>query len=73
MTELQEFVENVWIADGPLVRDMGLAFTTRMTIVKLADGSIGVHSPVAVSFDTLQCITGLGPVRYLLAATPRHF
>lgn len=72
MTDLQEFAPNVWIADGPLVRDMGLDFTTRMTIVKLSDGSVWVSSPVPVAFDTLKRITELGPVRYLVAATPRH-
>jgi Domain of unknown function (DUF4336) len=72
MTDLQAFAENIWIADGPQVRDMGLIFTTRMTIVKLSDGSLWVDSPVPVSFDTLKRITELGPVRYLVAATPRH-
>ena len=72
MTDLQEFAHNVWIADGPLVLDMGLLFTTRMTIVKLSDGSVWVESPVPVPFETLKHITELGPVRYVLAATPRH-
>jgi hypothetical protein len=69
---LQAFAKNVWIADGPDVRDMGIMFTTRMTVVKLTDGSVWVESPVPVSFDTLQRITELGPVRYIVAATPRH-
>lgn len=72
MTDLQEFAPNVWVADGPLVFDMGLEFTTRMTIVKLSDGSMWLDSPVPVPFDTLKRITELGPVRYLVAATPRH-
>ena len=72
MAGLQLFAENVWIADGPLVRDMGIMFTTRMTVVRLSDGSVWVESPVPASFDTLQRITKLGPVKYLVAATPRH-
>lgn len=43
-----------------------------MTVVKLANGSLWVNSPVSVPFDTLKRITALGPVRYLVAATPRH-
>jgi hypothetical protein len=31
-----------------------------------------VDSPVPVLFNTLTGITALGPVRYLVAATPRH-
>lgn len=71
-TDLKQFAENIWIVDGPNVRDMGFTFTTRMAIVKLLDGSIWVDSPVPVSFETLKQVTGLGPVRYLVAATPRH-
>ena len=69
---LQPFGKNIWIANGPKVRDMGIMFTTRMTIVKLSDGCCWVESPVPVPFDTLARITALGPVRYLVAATPRH-
>ena len=72
MEYLQEFAKNIWLADGPVVRDMGTYFTTRMTIVKLADGSIWINSPVPASFATLNEISKLGDVRYLLAATPRH-
>ena len=43
---MQTFAENVWIIDGPPVRDMGFMFTTRMTVVKLSDGSLWVNSPV---------------------------
>jgi hypothetical protein len=43
-----------------------------MTIVKLADGSLWVDSPVSVPSDVLERITRLGPVKYLVAATPRH-
>jgi len=70
--ELQAFAENVWTIDGPNVRDFGLTFTTRMMVVKLIDGSLWVNSPVPVPFKTLNQITALGPVKYLLAATPRH-
>jgi hypothetical protein len=72
MPQLQVFANNVWIVEGPRVRDFGFMFTTRMTIVKLSDGSLWVNSPVSIPFDTLKRITELGPVRYLIAATPRH-
>ena len=73
MPECQTFAENVWIIDGPNVRDMGFMFTTRMTVVRLANGSVWVDSPVSVPLAMLKRITELGPVRYLVAATPRHF
>ena len=72
MSGLRPFGENIWIAEGPMVRDMRAWFTTRMTVVKLSSGSIWIESPVPVSSDTVDEITGLGPVEYLVAATPRH-
>ena len=72
MSEISAFAKNIWIVDGPLVRDMGVLFTTRMTVLKLSDGSIWIESPVPASYDTLKHISDLGPVRYLVAATPRH-
>jgi hypothetical protein len=72
MPGLQVFAQNVWVVKGPDVRDTGVMFTTRMTVVKLSNGSVWVDSPVPVSFDMLKCITELGPMRYLVAATPRH-
>jgi len=72
MEYLQEFTNNIWLAEGPVVRDMGAYFTTRMTIVKLSNGSIWISSPVPISFATLEEISQLGDVRYLIAATPRH-
>lgn len=72
MEAIQEFAKDIWIVDGPIVPDMGVLFTTRMTIVRLSNGSIWISSPVPVSFATLKRISGLGDVRYLIAATPRH-
>ena len=69
---IQAFAPNVWIIDGPMVRDFGILFSTRMTAVSLANGSIWIESPVSVPFETLKQITEWGPVRYLVAATPRH-
>lgn len=72
MLDLREFGQNLWIADGPLVRDMGLLFPTRMTVAKLSDGALWVSSPVPVRPDSLGHLTEKGPVRYLVAGTPRH-
>lgn len=72
MSDIQTFAQNVSIIDGPNVRDVGVMFTTRMVVVKLINGSLWVNSPVPVPFETLKHITALGPVNYLVAATPRH-
>ncbi len=72
MLDIQAFAINVWIVDGSRVRDMGVMFKTRMTIVKLSDGSLWVDYSVTVLLETLKGITEMGLVRYLVAATLRH-
>jgi hypothetical protein len=69
---LPAFADSVYVIDGPDVRDMGLWFTTRMTVVRLHDGALWVSSPVPASLATRQHMLLLGPVRYLVAGTPRH-
>ena len=63
---------NVLIVDGPPVRAVGVTFTTRMIIVKLADGSLWVNPSVSVPPHILDRITASGPVRYLVAPTRMH-
>jgi hypothetical protein len=72
MPELQAFANNVWTVEGPPVRVVGIPLPTRMVILKLTDGSLWVNSPVSVSSDTLERVTALGPVRYLVAPTKLH-
>ena len=57
MSDLFEFAESVWIVEGPSVRDMGVMFTTRMTIVKLRTGSLWLDSPISVTSETLRHVT----------------
>jgi len=73
MAMLQPLGEDLFVVDGPVVRDMGIHFETRMTVARLRDGSVWIASPVTVPYDTLNEITALGPVRYLVSPTPRHF
>jgi hypothetical protein len=72
MPDLQEFASNLWIIEGPPVRFIGIPIPTRMIVVKLANGSLWVNSPVSVPSDMLDRITALGPVRYLVAPTKLH-
>jgi hypothetical protein len=72
MPDLQQFAQNIWLVEGPNVRDMGFTFTTRMTVVKLSDNSLWIESPVPIPPATIERIVALGPIKYLVAATPRH-
>lgn len=65
--------QDLFVFEGPVVRDMGVDFNSRMTVIRLCDGSVWIASPVRVPFATLADIAALGPVRYLVSPTPRHF
>jgi hypothetical protein len=56
MPGLEQFADNVWTMDGPPVYFIGLAFPTRMIIVRLVDGSLWVNSPVGVRSEMLDGI-----------------
>ena len=73
MEAVRPLGDGLFVVDGPVVRDMGVHFTTRMSVVQLSSGDVWVSSPVEVPFEVLSEIRGLGPVRYLVSATPRHF
>jgi hypothetical protein len=72
MPELTPFGDSIWVVDGPNVRDMGLLFTTRMTVVRLSDGSVWVESPVTLPEGVLEQVGRIGPVRYIVVSTQRH-
>lgn len=64
---------DIWIVDGPSIRFYGMAFSTRMTVVRLQNGDIWLHSPTQIC-DSLQGeIAALGPVRHLIAPNWIHY
>jgi len=63
---------DIWIADGPSVSFFGFPYPTRMTVVRLADGSLWVCSPIALSATLADAINALGPVRHLVSPNKLH-
>lgn len=49
-----------------------IALNGRMTIVRLNDGSIWLHSPIPISDELRREVDALGPVRYLVAPSCFH-
>jgi hypothetical protein len=72
VSEWRALGDRLTVVEGPIVKDFGMPFPTRMTVAVLADGSLWLESPVPVTYETLTRLTELGPVRYLVANTPRH-
>jgi hypothetical protein len=62
---------SLWIKRVPL-RFFGLQMGTRMTVVRLEDGGLFVHSPTAADENTRRAVDELGPVRFIIAPNRLH-
>ena len=67
LNTLKPVGDDIWIVDGPSIKFYKLPFTTRMTVVRLQNGDIWVHSPTKICGDLKDQIDALGPVRHLIA------
>lgn len=70
---LKTIAPNVWIADGGWIRFYGLPFPTRMTVIRLTNGDIWVHSPIADREGLSAAVAALGSVRHLIAPNWIHY
>jgi hypothetical protein len=68
---LQPFAEDVWTVSRAQ-RFWGIETGTRMTVVRLSDGGLFVHCPVALDDETRARIDELGPVRAVVAPSLFH-
>ena len=73
---LKPVAADLWIVDGPQIEfGMGplkFPFTTRMTILRLRNGELILHSPVALTPALRSAVELLGPVRFLVAPNSLH-
>jgi Domain of unknown function (DUF4336) len=68
---LRELAQDLWIAERSQ-RFYGLEVGTRMSVIRLADGSLLLHSPVALEAALRAELDRLGPVRYAVAPNRVH-
>ncbi|WP_295810745.1 DUF4336 domain-containing protein [uncultured Nitratireductor sp.] len=77
LNTLKPITEAVWIVDGPTIRfgppGLRMPFPTRMTIVRLGDGGLFVHSPTHLTKDLRAELQALGPVRFIVAPNRIHY
>ena len=69
----------IGIVDGPFeyfavagVR-MPMPFTTRMTVVRLANGELFLHSPIAFDGALAAELSRMGPIRHLVSPNQWHY
>ena len=77
LNTLKQAAENVWIVDGPLIRFgpplLKMPFPTRMTVIRLRDGSLFIHSPTPLADGLKAEIDALGPVAHLVGPNRIHY
>src|SRR4051812_5586425 len=57
--------KNLWNVDSGPLRVMGLIpLPVRMTIIRLADGGLLLHSPTRFDFDMARELEQIGPIRH---------
>ncbi|MDV6254367.1 DUF4336 domain-containing protein [Vibrio sp. EA2] len=69
---MKKLANEIWIFDGESVQFLGLPFTTRMTVVRLSNGDLWIHSPIKLSESIAEQIESLGDVKYLIAPNHLH-
>jgi hypothetical protein len=61
----------IWHAQQPL--SFGpISLTSRMTVVRLRDGSLWIHSPISPTPQLIEELNAIGPVRYVIAPNKSH-
>ena len=69
---MKQLRPNLWLADGDTVSFFTLPYSTRMTIIRLRNRDLWVHSPVRLTADLRTQVNALGNVRWLIAPNHLH-
>jgi hypothetical protein len=69
---LEPIAADVWGVPGEESFPGGVRLPTRMTVVRLPDGSVWLHSPVPLDEATAREIDAIGPVGHVVAPSLLH-
>jgi len=77
LNSLKKIADNLWIVDGEEVlmdfKFFKVPFSTRMTVIRLQNGGLWVHSPTKPNDNLLLEIKRLGEVKHLIAPNVLHY
>ncbi|NNK41351.1 MAG: DUF4336 domain-containing protein [Deltaproteobacteria bacterium] len=71
MPRMEQLADNLWAEAAPQ-SFFGLHVGTRMTVVRLRDGALLVHSPIAMTPGLKAEVDAIGPVRHIVAPNCYH-
>ena len=69
---LTKLHDDLWIGHNPHSTMLGLKLGSRMTVVRLADGGLLLHSPIALDHATIDELRALGEVTHVVAPNLYH-
>jgi hypothetical protein len=70
-TRIEAFCPNVWTQWIPY-RFCGLSIGTRMTVVRLPDGNLWIHTPLKMERKRVDELSALGQIKYLICPNRLH-
>lgn len=70
---LSRVADHIWILDDEPISAAGLELPVRMTVIRLSNGDLVLHSPVRYSAAVHRELEQLGSIRYLLAPNVAHW
>jgi len=68
---MEPIADGVW-TEARRLRFAGVETGTRMTVVRLSDGGLFVHSPISLRGGTREAVDTLGPVKAVVAPSLFH-
>jgi hypothetical protein len=68
---IRELATNIWVHDDEL-KLPGASLGLRMTVVRLNDGNLWVHSPTAISEELIAETNNLGAVAHIVGPNNAH-
>ncbi|MCB9640645.1 MAG: DUF4336 domain-containing protein [Myxococcales bacterium] len=72
MSQLRAWVPGIWFAEGEVQLMPGAYLSTRMTVIRLSDGGLWLHSPIEIDDELAGELKELGQVRYLVSPNLFH-
>jgi hypothetical protein len=68
---LREIDTDLWVTEAPL-RYLGIDMGRRMTVIRLANGELWLHSVAPLTDELRAQLEGLGPIRHVVPASNLH-
>lgn len=77
LNRLKPVTDNVRVVDGPAIRFdipwLKLPFSTRMTLIRLREGALFVHSPTPLSPELEREVKAVGIPRWIISPNRLHY